>query len=574
MVPIGSGTSSARDLTNRRLAGRYHLHHRLAIGGMAEVWEADDTVLSRRVAVKIPHAHLLDDATALGRFRSEAVAAARLSHPNVVAVYDTCSEPDGVEAIVMELVRGVTLREWLDRYGPLPVARVLDLGVAVAEALDAAHRTGLIHRDIKPANILLCDDRRVKVTDFGVAKALQDPDRTSDGLVVGTARYLAPEQVEGRPLDPRADLYALGLVLYESLTGRLPFTGDSDAAVALARLRHPPAPASSLRPDVPPALDVLLTRSLALDPAGRYPTARDLATALRALADATRVGQANALPAAAAAPPPIAGAAAGAPTSTSQPAHPATYPGMPPAPPLAPPPATQHQSGAPAGPPPALDPSERGRRRSWLVPAVGVSVVTACLVLAGALLGGTDSGRRVVERIRDALAGSSSESGDPNGADGTGDGSGTGDVDPLTQAVANAFDPFGTLGEHDELAPRVLDGDPSTTWTTESYNSPMGTTKPGVGIHIDLPTADRSLGSLRVVTGATGWSARVYVADEPAATLDGWGDPVDQGTDLDGTAEFDLDGRRGGSVLLWLTDLGDGGPPHSFAAGELELSLS
>ena len=218
------------------IAGRYVLREIVAAGGMAQVWQADDTVLGRKVAVKILHPNYAADADILERFRDEAKAAARLSHPSIVAIFDTASEA-GVEAIVMELIEGLTLRQYLDDHGPLSLTDATDLTVQVADALEAAHAARIVHRDIKPGNIMLCPDRRTKVTDFGIAKALEAGDRTSDGTMLGTAKYLAPEQVEGQPVDERADVYSLGVVLFEALTGEPPFAAETASATALARLR-------------------------------------------------------------------------------------------------------------------------------------------------------------------------------------------------------------------------------------------------------------------------------------------------------------------------------------------------
>jgi len=179
---------------------------------MAQVFEATDEVLARRVAVKILHPHLSTDQAFVRRFRAEAVSAARLTHPSIVSVYDTV-EDDGVNAIVMELVSGTTLRADIDAHGPLQLSAVLAIGTQVADALGAAHANGLVHRDVKPANILLSADGRVLVADFGIAKAAQSSDNTDNGAMVGTAKYLAPEQVNGQSVDGRTDVYALGIVL-------------------------------------------------------------------------------------------------------------------------------------------------------------------------------------------------------------------------------------------------------------------------------------------------------------------------------------------------------------------------
>ncbi len=186
---------------------------------MAEVWQAGDEVLGRHVAVKILHPHLAADQAFVARFRTEAIAAARLHHPSIVAIYDTCHE-DGLEAIVMELVRGTTLRDQLDGRSMLAYAEVVHVGAEVADALAAAHRAGLVHRDIKPANILLCADERVMVTDFGIAKIRDDTDHTQTGTMLGTVKYLAPEQVRSEPVDGRTDIYSLGVVLFECACAR------------------------------------------------------------------------------------------------------------------------------------------------------------------------------------------------------------------------------------------------------------------------------------------------------------------------------------------------------------------
>jgi eukaryotic-like serine/threonine-protein kinase len=260
------------------LDGRYQLARALARGGMATVWVGQDMLLDRRVAVKTLHPELSGDSGLRSRFRHEAVAAARLSDPGIVATYDT-GDDDGVGYIVMEFVDGPNLRRVLDDRGPLPIGETARVGREVAAALDHAHRQGVIHRDVKPANVLVPPGGRVKVTDFGIAKA-GGSELTRTGTVVGTARYLAPEQLRGEPVDARTDIYALGLVLYEMLTGALPFHGDTEMAISLARLSVAPAPVGIGRPDTPPALARLVMACLALEPAGRPPTAQAVADAL------------------------------------------------------------------------------------------------------------------------------------------------------------------------------------------------------------------------------------------------------------------------------------------------------
>ena len=210
---------------------------------MGTVWEADDPLLARHIAIKTLDAAIGMDESIRARFRREAVTAAAVTHPNIVATYDT-GEDDGVAYIVMELVHGITLRQLIDRDGAVPVAEAAGIAYQVADALSVAHARGLVHRDVKPGNVLVQPDGRVKVTDFGIAKAADsgDDELTRTGMVVGTARYLAPEQVDGRDVDERVDIYSLGLVLYEMLCGKAPFEADTDIATAVARLTSPPRP--------------------------------------------------------------------------------------------------------------------------------------------------------------------------------------------------------------------------------------------------------------------------------------------------------------------------------------------
>ena len=246
---------------------------------MATVWLAHDGLLGRRVALKALHPDLASDENLRGRFRQEAIAAAALSHPNIVATYDT-GDDDGTAFIVMELVEGESLRQLLDRRGSLDPAPSVAIVRQVAAALEHAHRNGIIHRDIKPANVLVPREGPVKVTDFGIAKATGSADFTRTGMVVGTARYLSPEQVQGLPTDARTDVYALGLVLYEMLAGRPAYQGDTEMATAVARMSGPPPPLASIRPAVPAGLVTIVDHTLELDPGLRIPSAAAFEEAL------------------------------------------------------------------------------------------------------------------------------------------------------------------------------------------------------------------------------------------------------------------------------------------------------
>ncbi len=257
------------------LAGRYQIESRIERGGMATVYRGRDLILGRDVAIKVMHAALATDPTFAERFRLESQNAARLNHPNVVTVYD-CGDSDGEPYIVMELINGTSLRSLLDRFGHLdsPTARHVARGVAAA--LDHAHMKGIVHRDVKPENVLVTPDGQVKVADFGIAKALgPESTRLTTDRPIGTIAYVAPEQLTGTNVDGRADVYALGAMTYEMLTGRPPFRGETPQAVAAARFRDP-----VLTPGVSPAVDSAVAKATSANPQDRYETPGEFARAL------------------------------------------------------------------------------------------------------------------------------------------------------------------------------------------------------------------------------------------------------------------------------------------------------
>ena len=260
--------------------GRYRVLRRLGSGGMADVWCAEDTQLGRRVALKVLHPRFARDPGFVERFRREASSAAAMQHPNIVGVFDR-GEWDGTPYIAMEHVRGRTLKQVVADEGPLPPERAIDLTEQVLRAARFAHRRGIVHRDLKPHNVLLDEDGRVRVTDFGIARA-GGSDMTETGSIVGTAQYLSPEQAEGRPVSPRSDLYSVGVLLYELLTGRVPFDAESPVSIALKHVSEPPVPPSQLNPAVPPALEAVVLRALEKDPARRFPDADAFIAALEA----------------------------------------------------------------------------------------------------------------------------------------------------------------------------------------------------------------------------------------------------------------------------------------------------
>ncbi|MEV4461221.1 serine/threonine-protein kinase, partial [Microbispora sp. NPDC049633] len=261
------------------LGGRYRLTSPIAAGGMGEVWRADDELLGREVAIKLLGRHVADDATFRDRFRSEARITAALTDPGIAQVFDY-GETDGLAYLVMELVRGEPLSAILARNGALGPEVTLDVVQQAARGLYAAHRAGVIHRDVKPGNLLVTEDGQVKITDFGIARALEAAPLTATGLILGTAQYVSPEQASGTALTPASDVYSLGVVAYECLTGRPPFTAETPVALALRHLNDTPPP---LPGTVPAPVAALVMAMLAKDPAARPETGPVLLDRVRML---------------------------------------------------------------------------------------------------------------------------------------------------------------------------------------------------------------------------------------------------------------------------------------------------
>ncbi|KOV15460.1 hypothetical protein ADK60_28075, partial [Streptomyces sp. XY431] len=345
------------------LGGRYTLAERIGGGGMGAVWRAEDAVLGRPVAVKILHPALLADVMFAERFRREARLLALLDHPGIVDVHDYGEEEppdadgDRLAYLVMELVDGRPLDRVLAADGAFPPARALGLLAEALDALHAAHRRGIVHRDVKPSNLMLRDDGRVTVTDFGIARSMAGTRLTASHAVIGTALYMAPEQAEGKAVTPAVDLYAIGVVCYELLVGRPPFTGGGMLEVALKHLREP---APELPGDIPPAVRAFVATALAKDPGDRFTDAAAMAAAARAAVDGERP---PALPAPAGAKPAPEAAAAGEP-AIGEPAA--------------------GEPVAAVGPVASTEPARRMRRRGFLVPVVlpiVISVGTATVLL-------------------------------------------------------------------------------------------------------------------------------------------------------------------------------------------------
>ena len=629
-------------VVGRVLAGRYRLVGPIARGGMAEVWEGYDEVLSRPVAVKVLQAHLAADGTFLERFRREAVTAARLAHPGIVATFDTGLD-EGTAFIVMELVRGRNLRQWLDSYGRLEPWQAVAVGRQVADALAYAHQAGLVHRDIKPANILLIDDEwgglRVKVTDFGIAKAGMESgaDLTRTGMVLGTPKYLSPEQIRGADPDARADLYSLGVVLYETLVGVPPYVGETDMATALAHLGdRVPKPSASVR-GIPGGLDRVVHDLLAKSPDRRVPSAMELRRRLDALGPLTPNGAAGRGPdrhhRRRDHPPPggpgayATGSAQGGPMAGSaqagrRPPAGVAVPGPDPLgsgrPPMspAPPGVAAGQPGGPrpspgaagkdAAPPTAMLAAAPGAPTAALPggfagtppppPPPGATPVGATQVFRGSPPNrGTDQfeavpgpaagrGRRRVERnigfvvltlvvigalvaVGLLLTGGSGHSSGGSGAATTVPAGAARQI----EGVSVYLPVSGHSLDNANQTSLAFDGNPATAWSTDRYRSPtFGNLYPGIGLAIEV-SGSSTLRTLTVTSPTVGWSASSYVSPTAVATgqpVSSWGSPTDSKSAINGSTTFNLGGRKGRYVLLWITNLG---PSLSAQVAELAV---
>src|SRR5919205_4253717 len=257
------------------LDGRYRLDAEVGTGGMSTVYRAFDTVLERPVAIKLMHSDIASRPDQIERFRREARAVAQLSHPHIVTVIDA-GEDEGTPYIVFEYVEGETLKDRIRRHGRLPVPEAVAYAIEVARALGAAHERQIVHRDVKPQNVLVDEEGTAKVTDFGIARSLAEEGLTAEGRVLGTTDYVSPEQALGHDVGPQSDIYSLGIVLYEMLTGDVPFHGENQVAVAMRHVREELPDVQLRRPEVSSALAAVLDRATAKDLAQRYQTDREL----------------------------------------------------------------------------------------------------------------------------------------------------------------------------------------------------------------------------------------------------------------------------------------------------------
>jgi predicted Ser/Thr protein kinase len=263
------------------ITGRYELIELVGKGGMSSVWQSHDRLLDRTVAIKVLHEQFATDDEYVERFRREARSVAQLSHPNIVTVIDR-GEDESRQFIVFEFVDGENLKQLIRRTGPLPVRDAIQMALQMARALSFAHSRGLVHRDVKPQNVLLNDDGQAKMTDFGIARSVDVQGVTITGTVLGTSEYISPEQARGEQVNALSDVYSLGVVLYELLTGSVPFTGENFVAVALKHVHEPPPNVLELRPDAPPRVAMAVERAMAKNPADRFQSMGELCNELEA----------------------------------------------------------------------------------------------------------------------------------------------------------------------------------------------------------------------------------------------------------------------------------------------------
>jgi serine/threonine-protein kinase len=480
-------------LVGHLLSDRYRLDAQIGTGGMSTVYRAFDTTLERTVAVKLMHREIASDNDQLERFRREARAVAQLSHPHIVNVIDA-GEDNGRPFIVLEYVEGETLKDRIRRMGRLPVDEAIAYSIEIARALQCAHQRGIVHRDIKPQNVLIDEEGSAKVTDFGIARTLEEDGLTAEGRVLGTTDYVSPEQALGHAVNGQSDLYSLGVVLFEMLTGDVPFHGENQVAVAMKHVREEIPDIQVRRPEVTATLGAILDHLTAKDLGIRYPDAVSVvgdledALAIEASRTGTATGEATAvlktLPSAARRRVPL--------------------------------------------------------RMRWHVPLVGI--VVASLVIAGVLFLVLNEAADRAQRGQPAAREKS-----PSGTK----------IVRVKSTSARDFDPLGDEKEHTAELFRAVDSDKNTVWKTEQYTGArFPSDKTGVGIYIDAnPDVDAT--SLAVRTPVEGWDAEIYVADgnDPPKDIAGW-TKVAEGTVKSERKTFKITGDdRHRYYLVWITSL-------------------
>jgi serine/threonine protein kinase len=490
------------------LNGRYRLDAQIGAGGMSTVYRAFDTVLERQVAIKLMHREIASDSDQLERFRREARAVAQLNHPHVVGVIDA-AEDDGTPYIVFEYVEGETLKDRIRRFGRLPVGEAVAYAIEIARALGAAHDQQIVHRDVKPQNVLIDEEGAAKVTDFGIARSLTEEGLTADGRVLGTTDYVSPEQALGQDVGPQSDLYSLGIVLFEMLTGDVPFHGENQVAVAMKHVREELPDVQMRRPEASSALASVIDRATAKDLDQRYGSDREL---IADLEDVLAIETAR------------SGQATGEATTVLR-----TLP-------------------------------SHARRRLPLRMRHPVRLLVALLLIgaavAVALILAADRAQRGAQATRNIPT--------PKNTD----------LIPISLGQSNAkdYDPLGdNKAEHPRDAKLVVDGETSTSWSTETYEGNTLGTKAGVGIYVvaDPTVAARQM---QVLSPTKGWDGAVYVAKAgpPPTSITGWTKLGDiKSAKASTRLNLDTARNRFRYYLVWITKL----PPSADKVAISEIRL-
>ena len=478
-----------------QLNGRYRLDAQIGSGGMSTVYRAFDAVLERKVAIKLLHGDFVADSDQLERFRREARSVAQLSHPYIVGVIDA-GEEDGQPFIVFEYVEGETLKDRIRRYGRLPVDEAIAYAIEIARALGAAHARNIVHRDVKPQNVLVDEEGSGKVTDFGIARSLDEEGLTAEGRVLGTTDYVSPEQALGHDVNGQSDLYSLGIVLFEMLTGDVPFHGENQVAVAMKHVREDLPDIQVRRPEVSASLASALDRMTDKNLERRYPDAQAVVADLEeALAiEAARSGR-----------------------STGE--------------------ATAVLATLPASARKRLP--LRMRRRIPIFAVVALLFLGAAATAALLLQAEDRTERGTGQGTAKPPAGLK--------------------VVSVKRTSAQDFDPLGDDSEHSEQARLAVDRDPGTAWTTESYSGSNLNNKQGVGLYVDaIPGVAAT--SIEIASAKKGWTAELYVAEDGAAPKgappEDW-TKVGGGRVFRSAQRFTLrtQGRPYRYYLLWITAL-------------------
>ena len=516
-------------LTGRKLSGRYVLKTPLFLGKATQVWEADDLVLTRKVAIKLTHPQLIYESAFIKEFRSRARTTAQLNHPSIVPIYDTTGDEE-IEAIVMELIEGMPLRAYIDEIGTMSPGKTLNVLTQVVDALQHAHQQGIVHGDLNPENIFLCSGQQVKVAGFGLATSEKILRETSVNYREEPSSYLAPEQSTGEAPNQQSDIYSLGIVILELLTGVGPLElNQSSLSEITTAFKKAPR-------EIPTGFQEPIMKAIERDPKRRFISPVTFRSAM----------------------------------NPEKPQENARNNNMDP------------------------NPKKRQRDLNQIVTAVltigMVFTFILGIIFAANLdddLFGNDSSNTSVSSApqEESTAVDEQESSDSEEASNNQEAAVAetptptvkeATVSPIFEetpiVAAEDFDPLGDGVEHPELLENLFDNDSLTSWKTETYgHRSLGFLKPGVGVVVQLENAI-NLHSLEIETAAIGWSGEIYVSNTIGASLEAWGEPVALIEASAGTANIDLTGNSGLVVLIWITDLGDAPPSLKLEISEIRIS--